>query len=125
MASVSNNSSIASYATAAQMASLTGATRPVTPGVQPAPTVTAGTAASEQAASGAAQATTEKAEPFNAPKLRLPADPSTRDVMAGLVGAMSDPSVNRTTANQLYQLHDQLMQAEKAMLQVVLDGLLV
>ena len=39
--------------------------------------------------------------------------------------AMSDPSVNRTTANQLYQLHDQLMQAEKAMLQVVLDGLLV
>ncbi|MCB0879241.1 MAG: hypothetical protein KDC46_09715 [Thermoleophilia bacterium] len=127
MSLISSNNDLAAYDSARRTAALTGATRPTSPVTEPAPQVTAATA---QASSGAAQvqdAANAKpdAEPFNAPMLKLPLEPNTRDVMAALVGAMGDPTVNSSTANQLFQLHEQLMQAEKAMTQVIVDGMLI
>lgn len=111
---------------ARRMAALNGGARPTSPVTQPAPTVTAetGTAATDQAAQGAAQ-TQQKPEAFNAPPLDLPDNPTTRDVMAGLAKAMADPTVNSSSAQQLFSLHEQLMQAEKAMMQVIVDGMLI
>ena len=89
-----------------------------TASVQPA------TAATQQAAQGAAQAQ-PKEEPFNAPMLALPPDPTSREVMSGLTKAMADPSVNDSTAQKLYSLHEQLLNADRAMIQAVIDGMLV
>lgn len=79
------------------------------------------TAATTQATAGA-QAAQPSSEPFNAPMLRLPESPTAADVLTGLAAAMADPTVNRTSAQQVYQLHEQLMNAERSMTQVVLDG---
>jgi hypothetical protein len=81
-------------------------------------------AAAQQAAQGAAQAQ-PKEEPFNAPMLALPPDPTTREVMSGLTKAMADPSVNDSSAQKLYSLHEQLLNADRAMIQAVIDGMLV
>jgi hypothetical protein len=80
----------------------------------PASAASATTAATQQAAQGA-QAAQPQAEAFNAPMLDLPDDPSTRDVMNGLVGAMADPTMNASTAQALLDLHKQLMAAQQAM----------
>jgi hypothetical protein len=114
-------SQLAQYDQARRTAALTGAARPTSPVTQPPPQVTAATA---QAADGAAQAQPRE-EPFNAPMLVLPPEPTSHDVRLGLVRAMADPTVNHSTAQQLFQLHEQLMQAEKAMLQVIVDGMLM
>jgi hypothetical protein len=76
-----------------------------------APATTAGT---QQATQGAQQAQPQP-EVFNAPMLDLPDDPSTRDVMDGLVRAMADPATNASSAQALLDLHKQLMAAEQAM----------
>jgi hypothetical protein len=114
-------SSLAAYDAARRTAALTGAANPTSPTTQPPPTVTA---AAAQATEGA-QAAQPKEEPFNAPMLDLPEDPTIQDVRIGLVRAMADPTVNSSTAQQLFQLHDQLFQAEKAMMQVIVDGMLM
>lgn len=116
-------SSLAQYEAAKRQASLTGGTAPVSPSTQPAPTVTAATVQAQQ---GAAQAQAQpKEEPFNAPMLDLPPGATTRETMAGLNKAMADPTVNASSVNKLYQLHEMLMQAEKAMTQVIVDGMLM
>jgi hypothetical protein len=84
-------------------------------------TASTGGAATEQAAAGAQQS--QQAEPFNAPRLVLPSEATTREVMVGLTRAMADPSVNKTTAQQLYSLHEQMKSAEQAMIQSILDGM--
>jgi hypothetical protein len=89
-----------------------------TASVQPA------TAAAAQAAQGAAQAQ-PKEEPFNAPMLVLPPSPTGHEVMAGLTRAMADPTVNASTASKLYQLHEMVLNAERAAIQAVIDGMLV
>ena len=123
MGLIDNNSQLAQYDTARRTAALTGAARPTSPVTQPPPTATAATA---QATQGAQQAqAAPKEEPFNAGMLDLPPEPTSRDVMAGLTQKMADPTVNSTTANKLFQLHEQLMQAEKAMMQVIVDGMLM
>lgn len=115
-------SSLAQYEAARRQAAISGGTTPSSPTTQPAPTVTE---ASVQAKEGAAQAQAQpKEEPFNAPMLDIPPGATTVEVMAGIKKAMSDPTVNKTTAQQLFWLHDQLMQAEKAMTQVIIDGVL-
>jgi hypothetical protein len=122
-----NATQLSQFESASRMAALNGGARPTSPVTQPPPTVTvpaAGEAAAEQAAAGAAQ-TQQKPEAFNAPPLDLPDNPTTLDVMAGLTKAMADPSVNASTAQQLFSLHEQLMQAEKAMMQVIVDGMLI
>jgi hypothetical protein len=81
-------------------------------------------AAAQQAAQGAAQAQ-PKEEPFNAPMLRLGPSPTSHDVLNGLTAAMADPSVNQTTASRLYELHQQILNADRAMIQAVIDGMLV
>lgn len=92
------------------------------PSGAPATPAAASSAGTQQAAAGAAQAQ-PKAEAFNAPALDLPDDPDTRDVLRGLTAAMADPTVNDTSAQRLYELHQQLLEAEKAMTQAVLDGM--
>lgn len=98
-----------------------GASRPTSSvaSVQPA----SPQAAAQQATQGAAQAQ-PKPEPFNAPMLALPPSPNTREVMSGLTKAMADPSVNGTTAQRLFELHQQLLNADRAMIQAVVDGIL-
>jgi hypothetical protein len=113
-------SKLAQYDQARRTAALTGAATPITPVTQPPPQVTA---ASAQATEGAEQA--QPREEFNARRLDLPPDPTSLDVRLGLVRAMADPTVNHATAAQLFQLHEQLMQAEKAMMQVIIDGMLI
>lgn len=113
--------SLAQYEAAKRQAALQGGAAPVTPAVQPAPVVTE---ASVQAQQGAAQAQ-PKAEVFNAPPLDIPPGASTLEVLSGLQKAMADPSVNATSRNALNQLHEMLMQAEKTMTQVVVDGMLI
>lgn len=81
-------------------------------------------AAAAQAAQGAAQAQ-PKEEPFNAPMLALPPNPTSTEVMAGLTKAMADPTVNGSTAQKLYSLHEQLLNADRAMIQAVIDGMLI
>jgi hypothetical protein len=117
-----NASSLAQYEAARRSAALTGTANPTSPTVQPPPAVTAATA---QATAGAAQAQAAPTEPFNAPMLDLPPNPSTQEVLAGLTRAMTDPTVNARTANELSGLHDRLMQAQKAMTQVIIDGMLM
>lgn len=117
-------SALAQYEAAKRQAALSGAANPVTPSVQPPPTVTA---ASVQAQTGAAQTQAQepKAEVFNAPPLDLPPGATSRDVMAALRSAMSKPGVNASTAQALSGVHDMIMQAEKAMMQVIIDGMLL
>ncbi len=114
-------SSLAQYEAAKRQAMLQGGANPVTPAVQPPPTVTA---ASVQAQQGAAQAQPQP-EVFNAPMLDIPPGATTREVLAGLQKAMADPTVNTSSVNGLNQLHEMLMQAEKAMAQVIIDGMLI
>ena len=99
-----------------------GASRPTSAvaSVQPATPQ----AAAQQATQGAAQAQ-PKPEPFNAPMLDVPPNPTTREVMSGLTKAMGDPTVNDTTAQRLFELHQQLLNADRAMIQAVIDGMLV
>ncbi|MCW2926097.1 MAG: hypothetical protein JWM86_65 [Thermoleophilia bacterium] len=82
------------------------------------------TAAATQAQQGAAAAQ-PKPEPFNAPMLQLPSSPTTKDVLVGLQFAMADDTVNASSAQRLFELHEQLMAAEKAMAQAIIDGMLV
>lgn len=119
-----STSQLAQYDQARRTAALTGAAKPSSPVTQPPPQVTAAAAAGDQARAGAAAAQ-PKAEAFNAPALDLPDNPTSRDVMAGLTKAMADPTVNASSAQQLFQLHEQLFQAEKAMMQVIVDGMLM
>ena len=117
-------SQLAQYDAAKRQAALQGGTAPVSPAVQPPPVVTPESTAAAQAQQGAV-AVQARVEPFNAPMLDLSEGASTREVMAGLQKAMADPTVNKSTAQQLFSLHEQLMQAEKAMLQVIIDGMLI
>lgn len=120
-------SNISDYEQARRAATLQGTANPSTPMVKPAPIVASSDAASgaaAQAAEGAQQAQ-PKAETFNAPMLDLPPDPSSQDVLTGLARAMADPSVNASSAQQLFSLYDQIMQAEKAMTQAIIDGMLM
>lgn len=120
-----NASQLAQYDQARRTAALMGAAKPSSPVTQPAPQVAAvPVAAVDQAQAGAAAAQ-PKVEAFNAPSLDLPDNPTSRDVMAGLTKAMADPTVNASSAQQLFQLHEQLFQAEKAMMQVIVDGMLM
>ena len=85
-----------------------------------AATTTTATTGAQQAQQGAAETTkttttTEKAEAFNAKALDLPDNPTTRDVLTGLTAAMADPTVNQTTAQKLFEFHQQLFEMEKAM----------
>ena len=121
LGTTSSTTSVGQYEAAKRQAALSGGTAPVSPGTQPAPVVTQG---SVQAQQGAQQAQ-PKEEPFNAPMLDIPEGATTREVMAGLTKAMADPTVNASTARQLFTLHEQLMQAEKAMMQVIVDGMLI
>ena len=114
-------SSLAQYDAARRAAALSGAAAPVTPSTQPAPTVTAATVQAQQAA----VQVQPKPEVFNAPMLDLPPGATTREVMAGLQKGMADPTVNGSSVNKLYELHEMLMQAEKAMTQVIVDGMLM
>ncbi len=114
-------SALAQYEAAKRQAALSGAANPVTPGVQPPPTVTAATVQAQQ---GAEQAQ-PKAEVFNAPMLDIPPGATTHEVMAGLKKAMADPTVNASSVDKLYQIHEMLMQSEKAMVQVIIDGMLM
>lgn len=123
MSLIGNSSSLAAYDTARRTAALTGAARPTTPSTQPPPEAS-GTLAETQASAGAAAAQPTE-EPFNAPMLSLPPNPTSHEVRIGLVRAMADPTVNKNSAQQLYQLHDMLFQAEKAMMQVIIDGMLM
>lgn len=99
---------------ASQPTSATASTQPATP------------AAAAQAAQGAsAVQPAAQAEVFNAPMLDLPSNPTTRDVLGGLTRAMGDPTVNDTTIQKLYGLHEQLLNAERGMIQAIIDGMLV
>jgi hypothetical protein len=80
--------------------------------------------AAAQAQQGAAQAQ-PKEEPFNAPMLSLPTSPRSHEVLSGLTAAMADPTVNSGTASKLYQLHEMVLNAERSMIQAVIDGMLV
>lgn len=82
-------------------------------------------AAASQAQQGAAQAQAPQPEAFNAPQLVLPPSPTSREVMNGLTRAMADPTVNQGSAQKLYQLHEMLLNAERSMIQAVIDGMLV
>lgn len=93
-----------------------------TASVQPA-TAQAAMAAT-QAQQGAAQAQPQP-EVFNAPMLNLPPSPTSHEVMNGLTAAMADPTVNESSAQKLYQLHEMLLNAERSMLQAVIDGMLI
>lgn len=121
---VTSASPLSAAEIARRRATLPGAARQTGSGgtLPPTSSPTAGTGGVQQASVGAQQA---QAEPFNAPMLQLPDNPTTLDVMDGLARAMADPSVNQTTAQRLFQLHQQLMEAEKAMAQAVIDGMLV
>lgn len=81
-------------------------------------------AAATQAQQGAAQAQ-PPAEPFNAPYLRLSANPTRHEVMTALTSAMADPRVNATSVAGLTKLHEMLLNAERSMAQAVIDGMLV
>jgi hypothetical protein len=83
--------------------------------------VATGTAGAAQAQQGASQAQAQKAEPFQAPVLVLPDEPSTNDVLTGLTAAMADPNANKTTVDALNELHSRVFQAEQAMNQAILD----
>ena len=93
-----------------------------TASVQPATPEAA--AAATQATDGAAQAQPQP-EAFNAPMLRLPPSPNSHEVMNGLTSAMADPTVNATSVGGLYKLHEMLLNAERSMIQAVIDGMLV
>lgn len=93
--------------------SSTASTQPATP-----------QAAAAQAQQGAAQAQ-PKPEVFNAPMLRLPPSPTTHEVLNGLTGAMGDPSVNAASAQKLYQIHEMLLNADRSMIQAIIDGMLI
>lgn len=82
-----------------------------------------GAAAGAAQAAAGAQAVGPKPEPFNARPLVLPEGATTRHVLDGLAGAMADPSVNRSTAQRLFEFHQQLLDAEKSMTQAVLEGM--
>ena len=100
---------------ASQATSATAATQPATPA-----------AAAAQAGQGAAAVQpAAQAEVYNAPMLDLPANPTTRDVMSGLTRAMADPTVNDYSIKLLYERHEQLLNAERAMIQSIIDGMLV
>jgi hypothetical protein len=127
MSNVSAGSSaLAQYEAAKRQAAMSGAANPVSPTVQPPPTVTP---ASVQAQQGAGQAQTQaqepKAEAFNAPPLDIPPGATSREVLAALRKSMSTPGVNASTAQALSGLHDMIMQADKAMMQVIIDGMLI
>lgn len=122
MSNVSGSaSSLAQYEAAKRQAMLQGGANPVTPAVQPPPTVTAATVQAQQGAADAQP----KPEVFNAPMLDIPPGATTYEVMAGLKKAMADPTVNDSSVNKLYELHEMLMQAEKSMMQVIIDGMLI
>lgn len=105
--------------------------------VQPSAATTQGlTSAASQASSGQAQTTAaaqtaqqqqaaaqQDAETFNAPVLRLPSRPTTHAVLRGLAGAMADPTTNSATAARLKEFHDEVFQAEKSMIQTVIDAI--
>lgn len=113
-ATVSASASAAATSAATGQAA-TGAAQ-ASPATPPVETSTAGSqtlAGSHEVQPPSAQ----QAQAFNAPELELPRDPSTRDVLDGLTHAMADPSVNQTTADRLFQIHQQLMDAQKAMIQ--------
>ena len=114
-----SNATAAAILTNAAQANGVAASPGQTTGAAPSAT---GTAAADQAARGAEQAQQQKEESFNAPKLILPPDPTSREVLTGLTRAMADPTVNRSTAQQLYQLHEQIRTAEQTMIQAILDG---
>ena len=109
----------ATPAAAATPTAATPATTPATSGAAPA--TTGADTGTTQAAAGAQQAQPQ-AEPFNAPMLSLPADPSTHDVLDGLTRAMADDTVNKSTADALYKIHQMVFEMEKAAAQVILDG---
>lgn len=97
----------------------------VRPATASAATAAAGTAGSEQAVEGASQVTRVSVEVFNAPRIKLPSNPTTLDVLDGLSRAMASPDVNDSTAQKLYQLHEMLFTVEKSMAQAVIDGMLI
>lgn len=99
-----------------------------TASVQPATPQTIAAAQAQQGAAHAqapAQQQAPQAEVFNAPMLTLPQSPTTRDVLRGLTTAMADPTVNEGSAQKLYSLHEQLLNAERGMIQAVIDGMLI
>lgn len=123
-----STTALAQYDAARRQAALTGASKPVTPTVQAPPVVTEASVQAQQGAQQAqpgAQQAPAQPEPFNAPMLDIPPGATTREVMAGLMKAAADPTVNDSSARQLLALHEQLMQAEKAMMQVIVDGMLI
>lgn len=124
MALSTNATKLAQYEAARRSAAMTGAANPSSPTTQPPPVVTPESVAAQQATAGA-EAAQPKEEPFNAKRLVLPDDPTSYDVRVSLVRAMGDPTINKSSAQQLFQLHDQLFQAEKAMMQVIVDGMLM
>lgn len=77
-----------------------------------------------QTAAVQAQQGAQAAQPeaFNAPRLSLPASPTTRDVLMGLQRAMARDDVNASSVAKLSQLHDMIMQADRAMVQAIMDG---
>lgn len=80
------------------------------------------TGSATPAPDAAAQQQGAQAERFDPPLLRLPARPTSRDVLRGLTRAMADPRTNATTAAKLKELHDMVFQADQAMTQVILEG---
>lgn len=62
-----------------------------------------------------------EAQRFYAPPIDLPRNATSVDVRAGLARAMADPSVNESSAQKLFQLHQQLLEADKAMINVILS----
>jgi len=99
-------------AAAAQPGQATFASAPAPAAPVPATTTTTTTTTQEP-----------RAEVFNAPKLDLPDDPSTVQVMDGLVAAMADPTVNDSSANRLYEFHKQMLDQYKQSIQVIIDGM--
>lgn len=83
-------------------------------GPQDAAQAQQGVAAPQDAAQGAAQAQQPQEEPFNAPRMKLAPDATTSDVLVSLSKAMGNPNINKSTAQQLYQLQQQLFEAHKA-----------
>lgn len=61
-------------------------------------------------------ATQPAPEPFNAPPLKLPRDPSTSDVLTALAGSAGDPTTNESSAQKVYQLEQMLRDAHKSMI---------
>ena len=98
---------------ASRAMSSTASTQPATP-----------QAAAAQATLGAAQAQPQP-EVFNAPPLALPPSPTTHEVLNGLTSAMADPSVNAGSRQKLYQIHEMLLNADRSMIQAIIDGMLV